>query len=68
VTRKAVIALVTVLVAQAPFALCLVSALPLLVPRNVPFGAVGPSEVLVALTSKISDAPAPPAATGPVGG
>jgi hypothetical protein len=54
VTRKAVVALVTVLVAQALFALCLVSALQLLVLRNMPFGVVGPSKVTPAVTSKIS--------------
>ena len=54
VTRKAVVALVAVLVGQAVFALCLVSALQLLVPRNMPFGVVGPSKVVAAVTSKIS--------------
>ncbi len=54
VTRKAAAALVTVLVAQALFALCLVSALQLLVPRNMPFGVVGPSKVVAAVTSKIT--------------
>jgi len=52
VTRKAVAALVTVLVAQAVFALCLVSALQLLVPRNMPFGVVGPSKVVAARRSR----------------
>ena len=36
------------------FALCLVSALQLLVPRNMPVGVVGPSKVVAAVTSKIS--------------
>ena len=54
VTRKAAAALVTVLVAQVLFALCLVSALQLLVPRNMPFGVVGPSKVVAAVTSKIT--------------
>jgi hypothetical protein len=52
--RKAVVALVTVLFAQALFALCLVSALQLLVPRNMPFGVVGPSKVVAAVTSEVS--------------
>ena len=54
VTRKAVVALVAVLVGQILFVLCLVSALQLLVPRNMPFGVVGPSKVVAAVTSKIS--------------
>ena len=41
------------LVGQALFALCLVSALQLLVPRNMPFGVVGPSKVVAAVTSKV---------------
>ena len=40
VTRKVVVALAAVLAGQALFALCLVSALQLLVPRNMPFGVV----------------------------
>ena len=45
-TRKGVVALAAVLVPQAFFALCLVSALQLLVPRNTPFGMVGSSQVV----------------------
>ena len=51
--RKVVVALGLVLVAQALFALCLVSAQQLLVPRNMPFGVAGPpSPVVAAVTSK----------------
>lgn len=39
--RKVVAALGIVLVAQALFALCLVSAQQTLVPRNMPFGVTG---------------------------
>lgn len=53
--RKGVVALVTVLIIQALFALCLVSALQLLVPRNMPFGVAGPpSRVVAAVASKVS--------------
>ena len=52
-TRKIVVALGLVLVGQALFALCLVSAQQLLVPRNMPFGVVGsPSPVVAAVASK----------------
>ena len=54
VRRKVVIALAAVLAAQALFALCLVSALQLLAPRNMPFGVVGSSKVVAAVTSKVS--------------
>ena len=54
VRRKVVVALAAVLVGQALFALCLVSALQLLVPRNMPFGVVGSSQVVAAVTSKVS--------------
>ena len=54
VTRKVVVALAAVLAAQALFALCLVSALQLLAPRNMPFGVVGSSKVVAAVTSKVS--------------
>ena len=54
VRRKVVVALAAVLAGQALFALCLVSALQLLVPRNMPFGVVGPSPVVAAVTSKAS--------------
>ena len=46
VTSKAVMALLAVLVVQAFFALCLVSALQLLAPRNMPFGVVGSSPLV----------------------
>src|SRR5215467_4103841 len=52
--RKAVAALVTVLIIQTLFALCLVSAQQLLAPRNMPFGVVGPSKVVAAVNSKIT--------------
>src|SRR5262245_50896350 len=50
--RKILVALITVLVLQAIFALCLVSAQQLLVPRNMPFGVAGaPSPVPAAVAS-----------------
>ena len=53
-TRKIAGALVTVLVLQALFALCLVSAEQLLVPRTMPFGVAGhPSPVVAAVSSKL---------------
>ena len=52
--RKTLVALVAVLVLQAIFELCLVSADQLLVPRNMPFGVAGPpSPVVAAVTSKL---------------
>ena len=52
-TRKIVVALGLVLVGQALFALCLVSAQQLLVVRNMPFGVAGPpSPVVAAVASK----------------
>ena len=54
VRRKVVVALATVLVAQALFALCLVSALQLLVPRNAPFGMVGSSQVVAQAQTTVS--------------
>jgi hypothetical protein len=54
VIRKTLVALVAVLVLQAIFELCLVSADQLLVPRNMPFGVAGsPSPVVAAVTSKL---------------
>ena len=51
ITRKIIVALVTVLVLQSLFALCLVSAQQLLKPRNMPFGVAGPpSQVVAAVT------------------
>src|SRR5262249_11350404 len=50
---KVVIALGIVLVVQALFALCLVSAQQTLVPRDMPFGVAGPpSPVVAAAASK----------------
>ncbi|WP_406000006.1 hypothetical protein [Streptomyces sp. NBC_00829] len=43
-----------VLILQSLFALCLVSALQLLVLRNVPFGVTGASPVVNAVTEKVS--------------
>ncbi len=52
--RKVVVALGIVLVAQALFVLCLVSAQQTLVPRNMPFGVAGsPSPVVGAVTSRV---------------
>ena len=44
--RKIIVALAAVLIVQAVFVLCLVSAEQLLAPRNMPFGMVGPSPVV----------------------
>ena len=67
-TRKILGVLVAVLVMQALFVLCLVSASQLLVPRNMPFGVAGPpSPVVTAVTSKyaldLTDYPSQSAAT-----
>ena len=52
VIRKILVALVTVLVLQAIFALCLVRAQQLPVPRSMPFGVAGaPSPVPAAVAS-----------------
>ena len=48
VAVKVVVALGLVLVVQALFALCLVSAQQILVPRNMPFGVAGPPSPVVA--------------------
>jgi hypothetical protein len=53
-TRKIVIALLAVLVLQAVFVLCAISAKQLLVPRNMPFGTVGSSQVVAEAQSKVS--------------
>src|SRR6516162_8526309 len=68
VIRKILGALVAVLVMQALFVLCLVSANQLLVPRNMPFGVAGaPSPVVTAVSSKyaldLTDYPNQSAAT-----
>jgi len=53
-TRKIVVALGVVLVLQALFVLCLVSAQQLLVARNMTFGVAGaPSPVVAAVASKL---------------
>ncbi|TXL85637.1 hypothetical protein [Streptomyces sp. IB2014 016-6] len=52
--KKVLIALGIVVVLQSLFALCLVSALQLLVPRNMPFGVTGASPVVNAVTAKVS--------------
>ena len=54
VSRRVVIALLVVLFMQAMFALCTVSAKQLLVPRNMPFGTVGSSQVVAQAQSKVS--------------
>jgi hypothetical protein len=52
--KKVVVALGIVLLVQCAFALCLISALQLLVPRNMPFAVTGASKVVNAVTSKVS--------------
>ncbi|WP_328965356.1 hypothetical protein [Streptomyces virginiae] len=52
--KKAAVALGIVLILQSFFALCLVSALQLLVLRNTPFGVTGASPVVNAVASKVS--------------
>ncbi|QJT02972.1 hypothetical protein G9272_24010 [Streptomyces asoensis] len=52
--KKVLVALGIVVVLQSLFALCLISALQLLVPRNMPFGVTGASPVVHAVTSKMS--------------
>jgi hypothetical protein len=47
--RKSVIALVAVAVLISLFALCLISAVQLLSPREMPFGVTGPSSVVDAV-------------------
>ena len=56
-TRKVVVALGAVLIAQALFALCIVSAGQLLAPRNMPFGMVGSSRVVAQAQSAVGLAP-----------
>ncbi|MFI6586076.1 hypothetical protein [Embleya sp. NPDC050493] len=51
--KKALVALTVVLVLQSLFALCLVSAMQLLVLRDAPFGVTGASPVVNAVTSKV---------------
>ncbi|MBT1188929.1 hypothetical protein HET69_34325 [Streptomyces sp. CJ_13] len=52
--KKALAALGIVLILQSLFALCLVSALQLLVLRDTPFGVTGASPVVNAVASKVS--------------
>ena len=52
--RKGVVTVVLVLVGTAFFALCLVSALQLLVPRDMPFGVTGSSPVVSDVQKKVS--------------
>ena len=52
--KKPLIALGAVLVLASLFALCIVSAVQLLAPRNMPFGVTGPSPVVAAVQSSYS--------------
>lgn len=52
--RKVIAGLVLVVLAQCIMALCFVSALQILVPRNMPFGVTGPSAVVSAVQSSVS--------------
>jgi hypothetical protein len=52
--RKSLIALIAVGVLVAIFAVCLVSAIQLLEPREMPFGVTGPSSVVDAVQKKYS--------------
>ena len=52
--RKVIAGLVIVILAQSLFALCMVSALQVLVPRNMPFGVTGQSAVVSAVQSSVS--------------
>lgn len=52
--RKSIVALTTVTVLVVFFALCLVSAVQLLVPRDMPFGVTGPSPVVDAVQQDFS--------------
>lgn len=52
--KKPLVALTIVLVFLALYALCLVSAVQLLYPRNMPFGVTGPSPVVEAVQTKYS--------------
>nr|WSY55139.1 hypothetical protein OG999_36745 [Streptomyces sp. NBC_00886] len=51
--KKVLVSLGIVLVVQSLFALCLISALQLLVPRTMPFAVTGSSKVVNAVTSKV---------------
>ena len=52
--KKGVVTLLLVLVLTAVFAVCLVSVLQLLVPRDMPFGVTGSSPVISDVQDKIS--------------
>jgi len=52
--KKSLIALVAVGLVTALFAVCLVSAIQVLKPHNMPFGVTGPSPVVSAVQSKLS--------------
>jgi hypothetical protein len=52
--KKVVVSLGVVLVVQSLFALCLISALQLLVPRDMPFAVTGSSKVVNAVASQVS--------------
>ena len=52
--KKHVVALATVGVVVALFVVCLVSAVQLLAPRDMPFGVTGPSPVVQAVQKKYS--------------
>jgi hypothetical protein len=52
--KKPLIALAAVLVLSAFFGLCLVSALQLLAPRDMPFGVTGPSPVVDTVQSEFT--------------
>ena len=54
VTRTSVVALATVGVLVIVFAVCLVSAVQLLAPREMPFGVTGPSPVVDAVQQEYS--------------
>jgi hypothetical protein len=56
VVKKGVVALATVLVLTAVFALCLVNAMQLLEPHDMPFGVTGSSPVISAVQAKDPDA------------
>jgi hypothetical protein len=56
VVKKGVVTLAIVLVGTAFFALCLVNAMQLLVPRDMPFGVTGSSPVVSAVQDKDQDA------------
>jgi hypothetical protein len=57
--RKSVIALTTVGVLVAIFTVCLVSALQLLEPREMPFGVTEPSPVVDAVQKEFSPISSP---------